>query len=179
MKENKKPEKVAEKVLGEIGVKKGQKVLDFGSGSGNYTIPAAKIVGKEGIVYALDKDKNVLDELMQKAQSLGLENIKRIDTETKMGLDDESVDVIMVYDVLHSYYFPEVSDRKEVLDEVYRISKPDALLSVYPTHMEIEKLKEEIENAFFYLKSEYSGMLVLHGGLEKGQLLNFRKKKRS
>ena len=90
MKENdikKSTEKVAEEALGKIGVQQGQKVLDFGCGSGNYTVPAAKIVGKEGIVYALDKDKNVLDGLMEKAKSL-----------TKTGLDDDSVDVILIYD---------------------------------------------------------------------------------
>jgi precorrin-6B methylase 2 len=32
-----------------------------------YTIPAAKIAGEQGRVYALDKDKESLGELMQKA----------------------------------------------------------------------------------------------------------------
>ena len=168
-------EEIAEEVLRKIGVKKGQRVLDFGCGSGNYTIPAAKIVGKEGIVYVLDKDKNVLDGLMEKAKSLGLRNIRRIDRETKTELDDESVDVILIYDVLHEYYFSQVNDRREALDEIYRIAKPDGLISIYPTHIETEKLSSEIESANFYLKSKYSGTLVLHGNLEEGQLLNFGK----
>ena len=40
----------ASEVLAEIGVKKSQTVLDFGCGSGTYTIPAAKIVGTDGKV---------------------------------------------------------------------------------------------------------------------------------
>jgi len=39
--------------LREIGVKPGQIVLDFGCRAGHYTIPAAKIVGNKGIVYAV------------------------------------------------------------------------------------------------------------------------------
>ena len=177
--EEEKPEGVAEKALRKIGVKKGQRVLDFGCGSGDHTIPAARVVGKEGRVYALDKDKDALDGLIQRAESLGLKNIRRIDTsgDTEIGLDDESVDVILLYDVLHSYYFPQADDRRRLLDEICRVSKPDTLISVCPTHMETEKLKEEIEHANFYLESEYSGMFVVHGNIEEGQLLNFKKGK--
>ena len=42
-------------VLFEIGIRKGHVVLDHGCGSGTYTIPAAKLVGDEGKVYALDE----------------------------------------------------------------------------------------------------------------------------
>ena len=152
--------------------------MDFGCGSGTYTIPAAKIVGKEGKVYALDKDKKVLDELMQKAESARLENIKGIDTsgELKIPLTDESVDIVLLYDVFHSYYFSQMADRRKLLEEVYRVSKRDALISVWPKHMESEA-KEEIENANFYLEREYSGMLIHDNeDIEKGKVLNFRKR---
>ncbi|HIH96898.1 MAG TPA: class I SAM-dependent methyltransferase, partial [Thermoplasmata archaeon] len=99
-------------------------------------------------VYALDKDKKALSELMQKAESAGLRNIKRIDASEKLKipLQDESVDTVLLYDVFHSYYFSQVADRRKLLEEVYRVSKPDALISVWPKHMESEA-KEEIENA--------------------------------
>jgi len=66
-------------VLERVGINRGQIVLDFGCGSGMYTIPAAKIVGEQGRVYALAKDKKALDELMQKAESTGLRNMERMD----------------------------------------------------------------------------------------------------
>jgi ubiquinone/menaquinone biosynthesis C-methylase UbiE len=166
------------KVLEKAGVKRGKIVLDFGCGSGTYTIPAAKIVGKEGKVYALDKDKKVLDELMQKAESAGLRNIKRIDTsgESKIPLADESVDIVLLYDVFHSYYFSQVADRRKLLEEVYRVSKRDAIISVWPKHHESEA-KEEIESANFYFECEYSGTLIHDNeDIEKGKVLNFRKK---
>jgi len=67
-------------VLERIGIRRGQNVLDFGCGSGTYTIPAAKIVCEQGRVYALDKDNEVLDELMQRAESTDLKNIERMGT---------------------------------------------------------------------------------------------------
>ena len=122
-----------EKVLKEIGVKEGQIVLDFGCGSVIYSLPAAKIIGKEGKVYALDKNKTELNELIRKAKSKELRNIKILKTssELKTPLRDESIDMVLLYDVLHSYYF-SVDERKKLLREVYRVLKPNALLSVYP-----------------------------------------------
>ena len=125
-------------VLKKAGFITGKTILDFGCGPGTYTIPAAKIVGEKGKVYALDKDKKVLSELMQKAESAGLRNLRRIDTsgELKIPLADESVDIVLLYDVFHSYYFSQVADRKRLLEEVYRVSKRDAIISVWPKHME-------------------------------------------
>jgi cobalt-precorrin-6B (C15)-methyltransferase len=54
-------------------------VLDFGCGSGTYTIPAAKAVGATGRVYALDINPRALDRVERKAERAGLRNIVRID----------------------------------------------------------------------------------------------------
>jgi len=78
---------------------------------------AAKIVGEQGRVYALDKE--ALDKLMQNAASTGLRNIERMETsgETRIELTDESVDVVLLFDVFHSYHFPRASDRTRLLSE--------------------------------------------------------------
>jgi len=63
------------------------------------------------------------------------------------------------------------------LDEVARVAKPTALVSVWPKHMELDGAKDEIENANFYLESEYTGTLIHENDhLETGHVLNFRKK---
>jgi len=165
-------------MLQQIGIRRGHTVLDFGCGSGTYTVPVAKIVGEQGRVHALDKDKETLDELMQKAESAGLKNIKRMETSGKLeiNLADESVDVVLLFDVFHSYYFPQANDRRRLLDEIHRIMKPTAFVSVWPKHME-SPAKDEIESANFYLESEYTGALTHNNhDREKGQILNFKKK---
>lgn len=65
-------ESQALEILRRIGIKRGQTVLDFGCGYGAYTIPVAKIVGEQGRVYALDKDKEALNALIQRGESVGL-----------------------------------------------------------------------------------------------------------
>ena len=164
-------------MLKQIGIRSGQTVLDFGCGYGAYTIPVAEIVGEHGKVYALDKDKEALDALMQRGESAGLKNIDRMETsgELEIGLTDESVDVVLLFDVLHSNYFSHVDDRRRLLDEIYRVMKPSAFISIWPKHME-SGAKGEVKRANFHLESEHVDMLIHNSkDLEKGKIINFRK----
>lgn len=166
------------KFLKDIGINRNQTVLDFGCGVGNYTIPAAVVVGERGKVYAVDKNKQSLDELMQRAEKEGLKNIKRIDVseEIKLALQNESVDAVLLYDVIHL-----VDNRNRLLTEIHRVSKPNALISVYPKHhrehmnMELDDVKDEIESASFSFEREFYKKLMHDDCLEKGYILNFRK----
>ncbi len=166
-----------ERVLRKIGIRKGQTVLDFGCGSGAYTLPVARIVSEQGIVYALDRDKRALDELMQRAELEGLRNIRRMDTsgEVEIRLDDESVDVVLLYDIF--WYFP-LSDPRltKLLAEVYRVSRRQAVISVIPKHINSEQFKDKMENAGFQLKKKNAGTIIHDGAFERGQILNFVKK---
>jgi ubiquinone/menaquinone biosynthesis C-methylase UbiE len=166
-------------VLERIGISRGQTILDFGCGYGTYTIPAAKIVGAQGRVYALDKDKEALDELMQKAESAGLKNIEIMETSGKLEieLNDESIDVVLLFDVFHSFYLPQAGDRRRLLTEIYRIMKPRAFLSisVWPNLMEPET-EDEMENANFRLEKEVPETLTDgNKALETRKILNFGK----
>ena len=174
-------ESQALEVLERIGVRRGQVILDFGCGTGTYTIPVARIVGEQGRVYALDKDKEALDELMRKAELAGLRNIERMETSGKLEIEltNVSIDVVLLFDVFHSYYFPQVDDRKKLLEEIYRIMKPSAFMSVWPKHMESEA-EGEIENAKFRLEKEIAETLIHDNkDLERGKISNFKKEQRS
>ena len=181
-----------EEFLRSVGIKRGQKVLDFGCGSGNYTIPAAAIVGGEGKVYASDKERRGfwpsegLDKLIRRAKFRRLENIVVMETsgDLKIDLEDESVDVVLLYDVLHYYYFPKQEDRRKLLREVYKVLKPNGFISFYPgdpevsrNYSEMETIKREIEDANFHLESEYTGLIIHENVIQKGRVLKFRKEK--
>jgi len=45
-----------EDILKEVGIKPGFYILDYGCGSGGYTIPAAQMVGESGKIYALKRN---------------------------------------------------------------------------------------------------------------------------
>jgi len=182
------------KFLKKIGVRPGQTILDFGARVGHYTIPAATIVGGKGIVYALDKDAGALDELMHTARSEGLRNITRIKTsgELKIPLGDESVDLVLVYDVIHLIGWKEkggkttrkgtANDRRKLLEDIHRIAKPKAIVSVYPSHLathtdisSVEDIREEIEDSGFVFERDFHETIFHDDKLVEGYILNFRK----
>jgi ubiquinone/menaquinone biosynthesis C-methylase UbiE len=172
-------ESLAIKLLKRIGIRRGQTVLDFGCGYGIYTIPVALIVGEQGRVYALDKNKEAIDALMQKARSACLANVERMETsgELEIKLADETVDVVLLFDVFHSFYFPQAGDRRRLLGEIYRIMKPSAFLSisVWPNLIEPET-EDEIKNADFRLGKEVPETLADgNNDIETRKILNFGK----
>jgi len=175
--------------LKKIGLKSGQTVLDFGCRAGHYTIPAAKVVGSKGIVYAVDKEQQALSKLQQKANHLNLKNIRTIKTSGRIQIDlqNDSIDVAVFYDVLH---YHEKEEREKLYRQAYRVLKQDGLFSVYPKHtseddplMEFQNLslgeiKQEIRNSNFVFEKKHCGFISHDDGLNEGCVLNFRKSKR-
>ena len=165
-------------MLKQIGISRGHTVLDFGCGYGAYTIPVAEIVDEQGKVYALDKDKEALDSLMHKGDLKGLNNIDRMQTsgELEIGLTDESIDVVLLFDVFHSFFFPKSVDRRRLLGEIRRVMKPSAFLSISVfSNLGEPGAEDEIKDAGFYLEKEISGIPINNMELEMCRFLIFRK----
>jgi len=174
--------------LKDIGIEERQVVLDFGCNVGHYTIPAAKVVGEKGKVYAVDNDIKSLNELMQTAEIEGLKNIVSMHShsaELKINLKDKSVDVVLLYDILH---YMNVTERNKIYNESYRVLKTDALLSVYPKHnkldeplwnlsdMQLEDVIKEIESAKFHFDGKFYKKLIHDNNYNMGYILTFTKK---
>jgi ubiquinone/menaquinone biosynthesis C-methylase UbiE len=132
-------DKNATDILLQVHIKRAQTVLDFGCGSGTYTIPAAKIVGESGLVCGLDIEKAALEKLKKKARLEGLRNVVTIAStgSEAIPLDDETVDHVLLIDVLQN-----IADRSALFAEVRRVLKPDGLATVFPMHLD----KKAVEN---------------------------------
>jgi len=178
------------KFLKKIGLRSGQKILDFGCRIGHYTIPAARVVGSEGIVYPVDKESEALEKLGHKVTSHNLTNIRITKTSGRMKLPLENgvIDVVLLYDVLH--YFG-ADERTKLYHEAFRVLKQSGLLSVYPKHtaddsplMEMRHLRptdieQEILRSGFQFERQYCRVISHDDGLNKGCVLNFKKFKKN
>jgi len=115
-----------EKVLEALGVQAGMTVADIGAGPGFYTLPAAKLVGPQGKLIALDIEPRMLERLHQRADEAGLCNVETlVAQEQRLPLADAVVDVVLVANVLH-----EVRDKAVLLREVERVLRPGGTLGV-------------------------------------------------
>jgi len=137
-------------------IKTGDVVLDYGCGSGSYTIPAAEIVGKSGKVYAADIHPLAIKKVQKRTVKKELTNIITIQTDLDTGLDDKSIDVVICFDVLH-----DIPDKERLIKEWYRILKNGGKLGFDDHHAKEEEIlttitkgnlfKLEKKNEKFYL----------------------------
>lgn len=107
-------------------VAEGQSFLDYGCGTGCFTIPAARIVGRKGKVYALDCFPRQLQIVEKRASKEGLNNIETILSDCKTGLPDECIDRVWMCDTFH-----EVSQKRMILEELHRVLRSEETLAIY------------------------------------------------
>ena len=127
------------KVLGEVGIQPGFKVLDYGCGPGSYITPLAELVGQAGEIYALDIHPLAIKKVQRLALRQGLTIVKAIQSDCKTGLPDDSMDVVLLYDIFHALSQPD-----EVLQEICRILKPTGVLSFNDHHMQEQEIRANL-----------------------------------
>jgi len=117
-------------VLKEVGIKPGFSVLDYGCGTGSYILESSTLAGNHGTVYALDINPLSVAAAKRIALRYNLPNVRTILSDCVTGLPDRSVDVVLLYDILH-----DLKNYNSVLDELHRILKPEGILSVSDHHL--------------------------------------------
>ncbi|MFX1571832.1 MAG: class I SAM-dependent methyltransferase [Promethearchaeota archaeon] len=116
-------------------IKLGDIILDYGCGSGSYTIAAVEELGPNGKVFAADIHPLALEKIKKKAERMGYTNIETIQTDCATGLDNESIDKIICFDVLH-----DISNKFNILKEFYRVLKLNSILSFDDHHMNEDEI---------------------------------------
>jgi len=167
------------KFLEEVGIKKGDIVFDCFCGEGNYTIPAAKIVNRTGLVYAMDRDIYKTETLRKRAATEEIKNIEIFEEEfnDKLPLTTSSINAVLLYDIFW-YYSPGDRELLFLLEELHRIIKGSGILSVYPEHIDSNQLLNTIMNKGFSLDREFPATLIHDNNLKKGYILNFKKERK-
>ena len=117
-------------ILTKAEVGQRMKVADLGCGtSGHFVFPTAELVGGDGVVYAVDIQKTVLESVKRRIRLENIKNIKPIwsDIEIFNGtqIEPNSLDVILLINTLY-----QSKKRPNVIREAVRILKKNALMIV-------------------------------------------------
>lgn len=115
----------------EAGVRPGMTVLDFGCGPGGFSLAAARLAGPAGQVLALDAHPLAVKSVLRAAAENGILNIRTILGSDMTSVFPASVDIALLYDVLH-----DLREPGGILREFHRVLKPEGVLSVSDHHLQ-------------------------------------------
>ena len=108
-----------------LPVDDGDAVADIGAGTGYFSFRVAERI-PHGVVYAVDIQQEMLDELERRKRERGVDNIETVLGRIEdPGLRERSVDLIFIVDAYHEFSHP-----REMGEAMYRALNPGGLLIV-------------------------------------------------
>ena len=156
-----------DEVLLNLDIKKGMKIADFGCGAGYFTILLAKMVDKDGTVYAVDVQQSALESVEGRARIDSILNIETIrgDLERENGskLESKSIDMVMLANILF-----QSKSKDAILKESKRVLTQNGRLVVIEWkddsrfgpklgyRVSKEELKKIVKAAGFVLEKEFN-----------------------
>jgi len=72
----------------ELKLKKGQKVLEIGAGSGYHAAVVSKIIGSKGTVYSIERIKSLADKAEENLAKVGIKNVEVIVSDGSRGFEE-------------------------------------------------------------------------------------------
>ena len=104
-------------------------VMDLGCESGVYTTDLAKVIGREGKLYAVDFKPEMIDRLKRKLEEPEYKDLSNIETKVasayELPFQDKTIDLVLMVAVLG-----EIPDKGKALKEICRILKSSGILAI-------------------------------------------------
>jgi len=143
-----------------LGIKLGMTVLEIGPGSGTYTLAAAKTVGPQGKIIAIDIEDRVVQHIQRRIVKTGVTNIEVLQGDAQ-SLDFPPATFDAIYAIT---VFGEIPDRGKALAEFQRVLVPGGTLALSEFYLDPDsqppkRLRAECEDAGFYFQEETGNML--------------------
>jgi demethylmenaquinone methyltransferase/2-methoxy-6-polyprenyl-1,4-benzoquinol methylase len=116
------------KILQIADVQPSETVLEVGCGTGFFTIPAAKMIGDQGSLVAMDASSGFLKVVAKKVKKANLNNVSIVQRDAlNTGLETASIDKVLLFGVIPFPLLP----LDKLLPEMHRVLKPDATMAVW------------------------------------------------
>jgi ubiquinone/menaquinone biosynthesis C-methylase UbiE len=116
-------------ILRGADIQPGQNVLEVGCGTGYFTLPAARLIGGQGCLVAMDILSESIELVSKKVQIANLKNVRVVKGDAMdTGLDSESFHKILLFGVIPSPMLP----LPRLLSEMHRVLRAAGSLAVWP-----------------------------------------------
>ena len=120
------PDSRGDEIVQSLKLKNGEAVADIGSGGGHFSFEFAQCVGPAGRVFAVDKDKKLLDSVIEEARARGLDNIEAsLYFNGELCLPEGEIDLIFLRNVFH-----HIGDSVSYFSVMKRFLKPGGRLAI-------------------------------------------------
>jgi len=157
-----------DKIINKIAVEERQKIAELGCGNfGFFTFPLARLVGKNGTIYAVDIMKSALNEVQTRAKENNLPQIIPIWSNLEIfkgtKIESSSLDSALLINVLN-----QTNKRAEIIREASRLLKTNGKLLIVEWNnsdsplgpsaarrLKIESLKSAALKLGFEIKEEF------------------------
>lgn len=121
----------SKEILDELHLNGNETFMDAGCGDGHIAIEVLENYIDSGLVYAVDIYDASIEDMNKYKEENNIENLINIEadiTEGISGVDDESVDVVLMVNVFHGFKASRKLD--EAVDEFSRIIKSDGKIAI-------------------------------------------------
>jgi arsenite methyltransferase len=159
------PENKPDEIISALALKSGMQVADLGAGGGYFTLRVARAVGREGKVYAVDINAELLEIVKASVSKAGLSNVVLIHArEDDSMLPEKSVDLIFVRNVFH-----HLPDQEKYFRDIKPRLKPGGRVAIieYKKGAYYSGHETSEANVIGSMKKAGYSLLERHGFLEK------------
>lgn len=121
----------SDEIISELNLKGNETFMDAGCGDGHIAIKVVEEYLPDGTVYAVDVYGASIEDMEAYKAENNVENLINIEADITKGIpgvDDESIDVVLMVNVFHGFRASRTMD--EAIDEFARIIKQDGKIAI-------------------------------------------------
>lgn len=149
------------RIMDALGIGDGSVVADIGAGGGWFTIRLARRVGPNGLVFAEDVQRQMIESIERRVQREALRNVRLVlGTTEDPRLPAGALDAALIVDAYH-----EMDDRIPLLRNLERSLKPSGRLGIVDFRLDGggpgPPLDERIDPDLVVREAELAGLRLL------------------
>lgn len=121
----------SDEIIKELNLNGDETFMDLGCGDGHIAIKVVEEYLPDGTVYAVDVYDASIEDMETYKQENNVENLINIEADVTKGIpgvEDESIDVVLMVNVFHGFKASRTMD--EAIDEFARIIKKDGKIAI-------------------------------------------------